>query len=79
MALWRGLSGDTAFKPRLACQGKPDLQRSEGRGDQAMRKDQGQGRSTHSKRGEKRQGATQKEIVKVMNLLERFKKEDDEI
>ena len=44
-----------------------------------MRKDQGQGRSTHSKRGEKRQGATQKEIVKVMNLLERFKKEDDEI
>lgn len=31
-----------------------------------MRKGQGQGRSTHSKRGEKRQGGYSKEIVKVM-------------
>ena len=48
VAWWQGLSGDTAFRPRPACQGKPDLQRPEGRGDQAMRKSPGQGRSTHS-------------------------------
>lgn len=68
-----------AFRPRPACQGKPDLQRPEGRGDQAMRKGPGQGRSTHSETGAKRQGEHSKETESDGNLFERFKKEDDEI
>lgn len=55
-----------ASRPRPACQGEPDLQRPEGRGDQAMRKGPGQGRSTHSETGAKRPGEHSKETRKVM-------------